>query len=43
MGEDYDGTYAQADYFGAGPSPLLGKFAEWIPDGGYAGLALAAG
>jgi len=33
MGEDYDGTYAQADHFGAAPSPLLEKFAEWIPTG----------
>lgn len=32
MSEDYDGTYAQADYFGAGPSPLLEKYAEWIPE-----------
>lgn len=33
MAEDYDATYEQADYFGAAPSPLLEKFAEWIPEG----------
>lgn len=33
MAEDYDTTYAQSDYFGAEPSPLLAKYAEWIPDG----------
>ena len=33
MADDYNGTYAQADYFGAEPSVLLEKYAEWIPDG----------
>ncbi len=30
---DYDVTYQQADYFGTEPSPLLTRFADWIPPG----------
>ncbi len=33
MAENYDATYEQADYFGADASPLLEKYAEWIPAG----------
>lgn len=33
MGADYDVTYQQADYFGSEPSPLLSRFADWIPAG----------
>ena len=33
MAEDYDATYKQADYFGAAPSELLEKYADWIPAG----------
>jgi len=33
MAEDYDATYEQADYFGAEASPLLEKYAAWIPEG----------
>ncbi len=33
MGEDYNATYQQADYFGVEASPLLAKYAEWIPAG----------
>ncbi|MCB1184493.1 class I SAM-dependent methyltransferase [bacterium] len=32
MTEDYDGTYAQDDYFGAEPSELLARFDEFIPE-----------
>ncbi len=33
MAEDYDATYKQSDYFGNESSPLLEKYAEWIPAG----------
>ena len=31
MTENYDATYAQENYFGLEPSPLLAKYVEWIP------------
>ena len=33
MGAGYDSSYRQADYFGSEPSPLLSRFADWIPSG----------
>ncbi len=33
MADNYDAIYVQADYFGAEPSALLEKYAEWIPAG----------
>ncbi len=31
MADVYDTTYGQADYFGSEASPLLARYADWIP------------